>query len=156
DAVLFKFTNAVCDSYNKSWVVINNCRIRAVSRSKNTFNFNGTIIHPSHNIFVEGQLFKRASGYKPWLFKATIDACRFAKKSYNPVAIIVYNLFKQFSNLNHTCPYVGHQIIKGFYLRHELLLNPIPTGQYLLNLTWLFGMRKQFFTNVYFEFTEDL
>ncbi|EDW01589.1 GH20375 [Drosophila grimshawi] len=28
------------------------------------------------------------------------------KKPYNPIAILVYRMFKEFSNINHTCPYV--------------------------------------------------
>ncbi|XP_060645333.1 uncharacterized protein LOC132784004 [Drosophila nasuta] len=76
EAVEFKFTNAVCESWNKT------------------------------NILVEVQMFKKANGYKPWLIKTAVDACRFVKKSYNPFAILVYNLFKEFSNINHTCPYM--------------------------------------------------
>ncbi|XP_062139660.1 uncharacterized protein LOC133848205 [Drosophila sulfurigaster albostrigata] len=107
DAVVFKFTNAVCESYNKSWIVINHCRLHAISRNKTVFNFNGTVLYPCNDIFIEAQIFKKANGYKPWLFKTTVDACRFVKK-YNPVAILVYNLFKEFTNVNHTCPYVFH------------------------------------------------
>lgn len=105
DAVTFKFTNAVCESYNKSWFVIHQCRLRAVNRNKNTFNFNGTIVHPAHKINIHMQILKKANGYKPWLFNETIDACRFLKTSYSPFAKLVFNLFKDFSNINHTCPY---------------------------------------------------
>ncbi|KAH8262869.1 hypothetical protein KR044_001263, partial [Drosophila immigrans] len=156
EAVIFKFTNAVCESYNKSWIVIHNCRLYAISRNKIVFNFNGTMLHPCSHIFIDGQLFKRANGYKPWLFKATLDGCRFIKKSYNPIAILIFNLFKEFTNINHTCPYVGPQIIEGFYLRPEKLGLVLPSGEYLLALTWLFEKRKQFITNLYFSFTEDL
>ncbi|KAH8263263.1 hypothetical protein KR044_006512, partial [Drosophila immigrans] len=157
EGVVFKFTNVVCESYNKSWVVINKCRLYAISRNKTIFNFNGTVLHPVYNIFTEMEILKKANGYKPWIFKATMDACRFVKKSYNPVVVIIYSLFKQFSNINHTCPYMGDQIIKGFYLRPELLLGlPVPSGEYLLTMTWLFNKKRQFCTNVYFEFTEDL
>ncbi|KAH8262874.1 hypothetical protein KR044_001266, partial [Drosophila immigrans] len=155
DAVVFKFTNAVCESYNESWIVIHQCRLRAISRTKITFNFNGTILYPSSNIILEVQAFKKANGYKPWLFKFSLDGCRFIKKSYNPAAILVYNLFKEFTNINHTCPYVGEQIIDGFYLRPELLTLPLPSGDYLLAVTWMFSKHKLFITNLYFTFTED-
>ncbi|KAH8416126.1 hypothetical protein KR222_008626, partial [Zaprionus bogoriensis] len=56
---------------------------------------------------VRGELFKKANGYKPWLYKVDIDVCRFIRRPYNPIAILVFNLFKEFSNFNHTCPYVA-------------------------------------------------
>ncbi|KAH8389078.1 hypothetical protein KR215_004706 [Drosophila sulfurigaster] len=156
EAVEFKFTNAVCESWNKTWVVINKCRLHALSRNKTVFNFNITVQHPCSNILVEVQMFKKANGYKPWLIKTAVDACRFVKKSYNPFAILVYNLFKEFTNINHTCPYMGEQIIEGFYLRPDLLRLPLPTGDYLLAMTWKFDNKAIFCTNLYFEFTEDL
>lgn len=62
---MFKMTNAVCKSYNESWITIETCRIRAVSRNVTTFNFNGTFLHPAYDIGINGQLFKKANGYKP-------------------------------------------------------------------------------------------
>ncbi|KAH8408269.1 hypothetical protein KR215_001545 [Drosophila sulfurigaster] len=155
EAIVFKFTNAVCESYNKSWVVINNCRLRAINRNKRVLNINITFRHPCNNIFVAVQLFKRANGYKPWLFKATVDACQFTRKSYNPSIIIIYNLFKEFSNINHTCPYMGDQIIQGFYLRPEILRLPFPTGQYLTAMSWIMDNKTTFITNIYYEFIEN-
>jgi len=70
-------------------------------------NLNGTVLHPAYNIGLKAQIFKRANGYKPWVVKAELDICRFVKKTYNPVAIIVFNLFKEFSNFNHSCPFVA-------------------------------------------------
>ncbi|KAH8249299.1 hypothetical protein KR032_008392 [Drosophila birchii] len=117
---------------------------------------NGTVLHAAHNIQLHLKLFKKASGFKPWLFDIRIDVCRFLRSNYDPVAKIVFNLFKEFSNFNHTCPYVGQQIVKGFYLRHELLLLPVPTGEYLLSLRWLFDQKLQFDTNVSYVFVEDI
>ncbi|KAH8377719.1 hypothetical protein KR093_006801, partial [Drosophila rubida] len=156
EAVVFKFSNAICESYNQSWVVIHTCRINAISRNKNAFNFNATVLYPCNHIFIDVQLFKKANGYKPWLYKITIDACRFVKKTYNPIAILIYKLFKDYSNINHTCPYVGPQILKGFHLQPDKLGLTLPSGDYLLGLTWFFNRRKTVTTNVYFIFTEDL
>ncbi|KAH8299456.1 hypothetical protein KR044_001510, partial [Drosophila immigrans] len=156
EGVVFKFSNAICESLNKSWVVVNKCRLLALSRDRNTFNMNLTMLHPAYDIFVNCQVFKRANGYKPWLFNVTVDACRFTKRPYNPFIILIYNLFKEFSNINHTCPYVGHQIIQGFFLRPEVLRLPIPTGDYLLEMTWMLHKKPQMTTNLYFIFIEDI
>ncbi|EDW57320.2 uncharacterized protein Dvir_GJ15150 [Drosophila virilis] len=106
EAIEFKFTNAVCESYNKSWMVIHECRLRAVSRNKTTFNFNGTVLHPANDIHVRFELFVKASGYKPWLVNITVDGCRFIKKRFNAFAMLAYKLLAEFSNFNHSCPYL--------------------------------------------------
>ncbi|KAH8266022.1 hypothetical protein KR038_000617, partial [Drosophila bunnanda] len=156
NGVVFKFTNFACKSYNESWFVFHNYRLKAVGRDKVLLNVNGTVLHPAYNISVHMQLFKRASGFKPWLMKAYIDGCRFIKTRYNPFGVIVYNLFKEYSNINHTCPYMGLQVVKDFVLRTELLTLPIPTGEYKLAIGWYFDQRLQFDTNVTFTYREDL
>ncbi|KAH8373703.1 hypothetical protein KR093_000350, partial [Drosophila rubida] len=153
EATIFKFTNAICESYNKSWFVIHTCRIKAVNRSTNTLNINGTVLHPANDIGIQVQVFKKANGYKPWLFNFNLDACRFMKRKYHPFAKVVFNLFQEFSNLNHSCPYMA---IEGFYLRSTYLPNPIPSGDYMLSLKWSFDKRPQFVINIYFVFMEDL
>ncbi|XP_002137864.4 uncharacterized protein [Drosophila pseudoobscura] len=156
DAVIFKFTNAVCESYNQSWFVFHNCRLKAVSRSKVFFNMNGTILHPANDIKIHMRIFKKANGYKPWLFDVTCDACLHLRKRNTPFLSIVYGLFKPYTNINHTCPYVGPQIITDFYLRPELLRLPFPTGDYMLSMRWIFDKKLQFDTNISFTYVEDL
>ncbi|XP_068150785.1 uncharacterized protein [Drosophila tropicalis] len=156
NAVIFKMTNAVCLSYNESWVIIHTCRLKAVQRDRTTFNFNGTILKEARDIELHMRVFKRASGYKPWLFHVEMDACRYLRKPYNPFGILVFNLYKEFTNFNHSCPYIGTQIVKGFYLRPELLKLPLPSGDYLLSIRWHFDKKLQFDTNVSFQFVEDI
>lgn len=67
---------------------------------------NATIHYPVNNAYVQGMLFKRESGYKPWLLNIQVDVCRFMRKSYNRAAILVFNIFREFTDMNHTCPYV--------------------------------------------------
>ncbi|XP_068148010.1 uncharacterized protein [Drosophila tropicalis] len=155
-AAVFKFTNAVCKSYNESWVTIGHCRLRAISREKTVANINVTVHHPAEDIFVRIQVLKKASGYKPWIIDSTLDACAFMRKNNQPVAKIVYGLIKDKSTINHTCPYVGLQQVKDFYLKPDLLPLPLPTGEYALFMTWIFSGKPQFETNIYFTFAEDL
>jgi len=55
---------------------------------------------------VQFGLYKRLNGYKPFLYNMTLDGCRFLKsRNPNPIALYFYNLFKDYSNINHTCPY---------------------------------------------------
>ncbi|XP_026851182.1 uncharacterized protein LOC6591953 [Drosophila persimilis] len=156
DAVVFRFTNFVCKSYNTSAFVFHNCRLKAVSRERVLLNMNGTVLHSINNVSLHAKIFKRANGFQPWLLEGTVDVCRFLQKRNNPFIRIVFNLFQEFSNINHTCPYVGPQIVKDFYLKPELLRLPFPTGDYLLSMQWLFYNRPQFDTNVSFAYVEDL
>ncbi|KAH8248704.1 hypothetical protein KR032_002377, partial [Drosophila birchii] len=175
DAVVFRFTNYACKSYNESWFKFNHCRLKAISRERVVLNLNGTILHEAHNIHARFKMYKKANGYKPWLWDIDIDVCRFLRKSYDPFVKLVFGLFKEFSNFNHSCPYVvslnipffrrsqklyiyfqGLQIIKGFYLKPELLHLPLPTGEYMLVMRWIFDKKLQFDTNASFMFVEDI
>ncbi|XP_017000631.2 uncharacterized protein [Drosophila takahashii] len=156
DAVVFKFTNFVCLSHNKSWFVFHHYRLKAVSRDRVLLNVNGTILHPANDITIYARILKKASGFKPWLLNAKVDGCRYMRKSYNPIVKIIFDLFQDFSNINHTCPFFGLQYLKDFYLRPERLKLPFPTGEYMLSLQWYFDKKPQFDTNVSFSFTEDL
>lgn len=106
DAVVFKFSNLVCKSYNESWITFGNCRLKAVSRERILLNANATLLYPTNDIGLHIKLWKKANGFKPWLLESTIDCCRFMQKTYNPFANIVFNIYKDFSNFNHTCPYM--------------------------------------------------
>jgi len=162
-----KFTNLVCQSFNESWFLIHECRLRAINRNKTIGNFNGTVLHPAYNIRFEGQIFKKENGYKPWLYKFNIDLCQFLKKPYNPLFIIFYKIIRGYTNFNHTCPYMvsdkkkkkyflktyfaikGPQLVKGFHFQYELLQLPWPSGEYLLEAYWLFDNKRQLMTNIY-------
>ncbi|XP_051859558.1 uncharacterized protein LOC127565414 [Drosophila albomicans] len=117
---------------------------------------NAVSLHPVTNIFAEFQVFKRENGYKPWLVKTSWDLCRFLTKAYNPFAILFYRMFKEFTNINHTCPYEGDLVVEGFHLRPELLGVVLPTGDYRAATTWFVDNKKQFIVNAYAAFTEDL
>ncbi|XP_046866238.1 uncharacterized protein LOC124460053 [Drosophila willistoni] len=153
---MMKFTNAVCETYNQTWVSIEQCRLRAIRRNKTVLNIDLTVHYPAHHIQVKFDWLKKASGYKPWLFAATIDACAFMRKPNNPVAKMLHNFFRNASTVNHTCPYMGLQQVKNFYVKPEQMLIPLPTGEYAIFLTWIFSGVPQFVTNVYFTFLEDL
>ncbi|XP_017070100.2 uncharacterized protein LOC108107195 [Drosophila eugracilis] len=154
EAPFVKMTNAVCESYNKSWVVFHYCRLKAYSRNKTSLNVNATFLEPANNIFVKIKLLKRANGYKPFLIDYTFDACEFMRKRNQPIAKIIWKMIKDVSTVNHTCPYEGLQAVSDF---HEIKIPlPWPSGEYLLLIDWIFYAKTQFSTNVYFTFIEDL
>ncbi|KAH8348344.1 hypothetical protein KR084_006654, partial [Drosophila pseudotakahashii] len=153
EAPIVKMTNVICESYNKSWVVFHHCRLKAYSRNKTSLNLNATFLEPANNIFLRAKLLKKANGFKPFLLDLTFDACKFMRKHNHPTIKILFNLIKDVSTVNHTCPYVGLQAVSDFHDIHIPL--PLPSGDYLLLLDWRFDGKPQFATNVYFTFVED-
>ncbi|XP_016956428.1 uncharacterized protein LOC108028921 [Drosophila biarmipes] len=154
EAASVKMTNAVCKTYNKSWVDIHYCRLKAYSRNKTSLHINATFLEPANNIFIHSKMMKKANGYKPFLFDYTFDACEFMRRRNQPFAKMIWNLIRNVSTVNHTCPYVGLQVVSDFY-RIEFPVS-FPTGGYLLLIDWIFDGKSQYATNVYFTFVEDL
>lgn len=102
---MIKFTNAICKSYDEKLFQINLCRIRAVSRYKNTFNYKATVLEPIYDIKGRVQTLQRASGYKPWLVDISFDVCQFFKKPSNAILILFVKQMKNFTNLfDQKCP----------------------------------------------------
>ncbi|XP_017080084.1 uncharacterized protein LOC108113890 [Drosophila eugracilis] len=155
DCVTYKLTNVKCESLNQSWVTINECRLKAISRDKTIFNFNASLHQPTKDIVMDWQLLKRASGYKPWLYKKKIDGCKFMRKPYDALTILFFNIYRPFSNINHTCPYSGDLLVRGMHLTTKLTL-PYPSGDYMLQINWLFYRKVQFVTNISYEFVENI
>ncbi|XP_069968072.1 uncharacterized protein [Bactrocera oleae] len=93
---------------------------------------------------------KKANGFKPFVLNTAIHFCDYMLKKSNPIANLVYSLFKPFSNINHSCPYVGEQIVKNFYSKNELVIQTFLVGDYLLLLSWILNKKKTVTTNVYF------
>ncbi|KAH8385087.1 hypothetical protein KR200_003467, partial [Drosophila serrata] len=155
NASRFKFTNFVCDSRNESLLLVHKCRLKAVRRDLTTLNFNGTLLKTIYNVRVHGQMFKRANGYKPWLYNITIDGCRFVRKPYEPVVLLVYNLFKSFSNFNRPCPYDGPVYVMGFHIIGAQIPVPLPSGEYLILIKWYTDNILFISTGVYFAFEEN-
>ncbi|XP_039494248.1 uncharacterized protein LOC120453562 [Drosophila santomea] len=156
NASRFKFTNFICDSVNESWLSVHQCRLKAIRRDTTTLSFNGTVLKTVSKLRVHAQIFKKANGFKPWLYNITFDGCRFLRKPYEAPVVLVFNLFKSFSNFNFTCPYMGPVHVMGFHLMGEQIPVPLPTGEYLIQIKWYIGKVLFLSTGIYFAFEENL
>ncbi|KAH8313265.1 hypothetical protein KR067_003249, partial [Drosophila pandora] len=160
NASKFKFTNFVCDSVNPSWIEVHQCRLKAIRRDKTILNFNGSLLQTARKGKLHGEMFKKASGWKPWLYNVTVDGCRFARKPYVPVAILVFNMFKDNSNFNHPCPYSGPVYVMGVHVFPETIPVPLPSGEYLILIKWYVASNRNLSTEliistgIYFSFDE--
>ncbi|XP_022215808.2 uncharacterized protein LOC111069903, partial [Drosophila obscura] len=139
----WEFTNLKCTSLDKDFTQFEYCYLKSINRTYKYASLRANLLQiPVTKIKLNFSLFKRFSGYRPFLYNMTVDSCRFLahQKSY-PVASFFYNLFKSFSNMNHTCPYNHDLIIDKVsisFTNHQLTkILPFPEGDYLLETTWI-------------------
>ncbi|XP_034665150.1 uncharacterized protein LOC117899325 [Drosophila subobscura] len=139
----WEFTNFKCTSLDKEFTEFEYCYIKSINRTYKYLSFRANLLKtPVTKIKLNFSLFKRFSGYRPFLYNMTVDSCRFlAKQKSYPVAAFFYNLFKDSSNMNHTCPY-DHDLIldqlTATFLNHQFTkVLPFPEGDYLMETTWI-------------------
>ncbi|XP_068146927.1 uncharacterized protein [Drosophila tropicalis] len=125
-----------CLVSDRTFMGVEYCRIKSVNRTYKYFSLKFNLFKvPVENATVNIVLYKRFNDYKPFLYNVTIDTCRFlASRNRNPFFNILYGLFSQQSNANHSCPY-DHDIIVDkvtvdFLNHHVARFIPIPSGDY--------------------------
>ncbi|KQS43573.1 uncharacterized protein LOC6543825 [Drosophila erecta] len=140
---LVEFTNAQCESLDKDFALFESCFLKSVNRSYKYLSLKVKLLKlPITKVKVRIGLYKRVNGYLPFLYNMTVDACRFLKSSNpNPIALYFYTFFKDYSNMNHTCPY-NHDIVVDKMPYHNInnmvtKILPFPEGNYMLELHWI-------------------
>ncbi|XP_070137697.1 uncharacterized protein [Drosophila bipectinata] len=137
----FEFTNVKCNSLDKSFDDFEYCYLKSVNRSYKYFSVKVNLFKTPVTK-VTGTLFKRYNGYRPFMFNVTIDACRLLSGAKtNPFADYVYGFFKNYTNMNHTCPFEHDLMIEKLdtnFMNYQVTkILPVPEGDYLLELHWL-------------------
>ncbi|KAH8294403.1 hypothetical protein KR054_012279, partial [Drosophila jambulina] len=138
-----ELTNIKCTSVDKDFTDFDFCFIKSVNRTYKYLSINVKLFRtPITKVKVNVDLLKRLSGYKPWLYNVTVDACRFLKyPKSNPLIAYVHGFFSNYSNMNHTCPYDHDLLIEKLpislmdYRLTKVL--PFPTGDYLFRTNWM-------------------
>ncbi|XP_039954156.1 uncharacterized protein LOC120770621 [Bactrocera tryoni] len=132
-----KFSNVKCHSYDKSKIVFKSCFLKAVRGEDSYMKVHAHLKEVGREANVSIRLLKRANGWKPFLYKVHFDGCKFMKNPRaNPVAEFFYKIMKEYSNLNHTCPYDHDLILDKFRLSSDLVKLPFPIGEYAVDTTW--------------------
>ncbi|XP_017071945.1 uncharacterized protein LOC108108403 [Drosophila eugracilis] len=102
---------------------------------------------PLKNLQINFSMFRKFSGYRPFMYNVTVDFCEFIRHpKRSPWFSIVHSAMFNFTNLNHSCPYdVG--ILVYVLISFNMVLNdqmlektPFPTGSYMFQL--IFGNSK--------------
>ncbi|XP_070070446.1 uncharacterized protein [Drosophila takahashii] len=137
----FEFTNINCTSLDNEFDSFEYCFLKSVNRTYkyvsikvNLFKTPVTKVHFSLN--------KRFSGYRPFLYNVTVDACRFLQNpASNPIVNYFYGFLTTHTNLNHTCPFVADILfdkINVEFVNHRFSkVLPFPEGDYYLESNWI-------------------
>ncbi|XP_017004677.3 uncharacterized protein [Drosophila takahashii] len=99
-------------------------------------NMDCFMIVPLVNPVVRVQVFVKdySNQYKPFLVDVTVKMCEvIEKRNFIPYGVIMWKLFKRFTNVNHSCPFSGQLTARDGYLDTSLL-PPFPQGLYQISL----------------------
>ncbi|XP_061396020.1 uncharacterized protein LOC133331655 [Musca vetustissima] len=132
-----RFTNLKCETFNKDFLTFKECNLKVISRGIIGLNVHGNIWQlPISNMSINLSLFKKLSGYKPFLYNISVDLCKFFKnpKKY-PFIELYHRVIVKESNINHTCPYNHDLIVKDLVLNeNKFKYLPLPRGEYRFDL----------------------
>ncbi|XP_016959689.1 uncharacterized protein LOC108031000 [Drosophila biarmipes] len=152
---LVEFTNFQCKSLDKEVADFEYCILKSINRTSKYVSAKLKVFKlPIKSLKVNFGLHQLVNGYRPFLYNVTVDGCKFIKnQKSNPVAKFFYDLIKNISNLNHSCPYYHDIIVDKFSsdivnCRIPKVL-PFPTGNYMFEVYWTANERYRAITKLY-------
>ncbi|XP_017958364.1 uncharacterized protein LOC108652683 [Drosophila navojoa] len=134
-----EFNNIKCIACDKKYLEFDYCYLRSENRTYKYLSIK-TLLHqlPVRNCKIIFRVAKRDTRSIVGQYDGSVDACKFLKDGRNPIANHIYQTFKPYSNINHTCPYDHDLILEKVSVHHvnSVIQNFIPNGRFLLNLTF--------------------
>ncbi|SPP75626.1 Hypothetical predicted protein, partial [Drosophila guanche] len=129
-----RHTNIKCEVFDNLYAEAPVCRLNVLGRGIIGANIHIKLLKlPVRKVKINFSVWKKLSGYHPFLFNVTVDLCHHMKHP-NPLTVFYYFYasFLPYINLNHTCP-VNHDIIlKNFVLNEQMFSKvPMPIGSYM-------------------------
>ncbi|KAH8379478.1 hypothetical protein KR009_005148, partial [Drosophila setifemur] len=154
------FTNLKCGSTDNRFAEFQKCRIKAVNRTHKYVDIYVRLHKvPVHNVAINLKLMRYDHGYKPFFIDLTFDACKFLKNQRNPVIIPFYEIYKNSSNMNHTCPYEHDLVVDRLWTGNlEMGFSkflPMINGDYAVYSEWFNNNISRGFINVFLRLTGD-
>ncbi|XP_020801166.1 uncharacterized protein LOC110178370 [Drosophila serrata] len=151
-----RFTNVKCVTLDPEFDEFEYCFLKSVNRTYKYMSLKVNLLKkPITKIKINVALLKRYSGYRPFLYNITVDACRFVKNpSSNPIAGFIYSLFKSHSNINGSCPVAKDVIVEKLpvdFINTKLTkVLPFPHGDFLFHSNWIAYDINRATVDVYF------
>ncbi|XP_070071685.1 uncharacterized protein [Drosophila takahashii] len=151
------FTNLKCGTKDTKFSNFKKCYIKAVNRTHKYVDLYINLYQiPVDNVTVI-KLMRHDHGYKPFFVDITFDGCKFLKNQKHPIARAFYGIYKNSSNINHTCPY-NHDLIvdhlwTGNIEADRLKYIPMINGDYAIYTEWSAYNVVRAFINLYIRVT---
>ncbi|SPP75190.1 Hypothetical predicted protein [Drosophila guanche] len=136
-----KFKSLNCVSFDKDYAEFYICKINAINRYKNSISvgYRNKQTIGSH-LMVRMELFKRANGWRPFLYNVTLNLCDFldnVKNKNTPNGVLfslAFSYFSQYLNKPWTCPFYANDTVEvlNFVCDLKRLRSrfPIENGEY--------------------------
>ncbi|XP_036672430.3 uncharacterized protein [Drosophila suzukii] len=134
---LFKVTNIKCQCYDKTFCDFPQCELKVLGRGKvGIFIYTKIYQLPIKKVLVNLSLFRKFSGYRPFMYNVTVDFCDYMRNPKRfPWLGVVHDTMLNSTNVNHSCPY-NHDLIVSKMVLSDIMLKktPFPTGSYMFQL----------------------
>ncbi|XP_017105769.2 uncharacterized protein [Drosophila bipectinata] len=137
-----KFKSLHCTNYDESLGTILQCRIKAINRYRNSISIWFRQKQTVNNIHMRVEFFKRANGWRPFLYNISFNLCDFLSKRNNMIIGLAYEYVKPFIPVaNYTCPFKKNHLLKCTDLEFDIekfrIRFPIETGEYAAQMSWI-------------------
>ncbi|XP_043657707.1 uncharacterized protein LOC122622949 [Drosophila teissieri] len=136
-----KFKSLHCTALDQDYGDILICKLKAISRLRNSITVQYKTKQSISKLFVRLEFFKRANGWRPFLYNFTANLCDFLDRNNNLILSIAYAYLRPYLAMNYSCPLKENDLLTcdNFELdinnvRHRF---PIETGEYALQLTFI-------------------
>ncbi|XP_017042963.1 uncharacterized protein LOC108089296 [Drosophila ficusphila] len=153
------FTNLKCITKDVKFAKFEKCYIKAVNRTHKYLDIHANMYKKSiNNVSVNVKLMRYDHGYRPFFVDLHIDVCKFLKNPRIPIAKLFFDIYKNNSNINHTCPY-NHDIIIDHVYTGNLESNifkyiPLRSGDFAIYSEWSVYNIVRSLINVYVRVSE--
>ncbi|KAH8372045.1 hypothetical protein KR093_009820 [Drosophila rubida] len=155
-STISRFTNIRCEVIEPTFVAFDQCELKMLGRGIVGLNLRAQLLKDSFTkAKVNLCLYRKFSGYRPFIFNVTFDFCKLVAKSNDNLSFqkIYFDAVASKSNLNHSCPFEvcckneesiaslsfpfqREIIVQNFVFKDEFLKYlPLPTGEYQVQLT---------------------
>ncbi|XP_017126846.1 uncharacterized protein LOC108145787 [Drosophila elegans] len=153
------FTNLKCGTMDRNYLTFEKCHIKAVNRTHKYIDIHINLLKkPVENITVTAKFMRHDHGYKPFFVDLTFNGCQFLKNQRQPIVKLFYEIYKNSSNINHTCPF-DHDIIldhlwTGNIESGLLKFVPMVNGDYAIFSEWSTYNIARAFINMYIRISD--
>nr|XP_036218817.1 LOW QUALITY PROTEIN: uncharacterized protein LOC118680910 [Bactrocera oleae] len=119
-------------------VIYEKCLIERGNKSLNTITLQQKLLQPLRSVYVNLSIVQLSKSLNRVLYTFdNVDVCNFLVKRRNPVIRLLFEYMKQFSNVNHSCPFQDYILLRNLVIKNtDLSRVPIPKGEYSVMTSW--------------------